>query len=353
MATKSGTEGNDELNVSTWAATWSVYGYGGNDTITISNLSISSVIIDGGAGNDSIYVPMAQNVSIHGGAGDDTIRLSGATSSGSRSIYGDAGNDFIIGSNDAEYIYGGADNDEIYGYMGADHLYGDGGNDILVATVSYHAVFYDGGADFDTLSIRPNSIYSQYDVNIASLSGVERIENTDPVKRAYLVGNGLNLDNIELVDIIGVKGNNGDNLLRSGLSHKNDVNGTPIIMTVEGLGGNDALRGRANADWLDGGAGNDQLYGFGGDDTLIGGAGSDEFHFFPNEGTDTIKDFTQGEDLIYIHMTGLYNISTMTTEVDANDLIVNIGSVRLKIENGASMTLTSSDVVLTEATPVY
>lgn len=124
-------------------------------------------------------------------------------------------------------------------------------------------------------------------------------------------------------------------------------------MTVEGLGGNDALRGRANADWLDGGAGNDQLYGFGGDDTLIGGAGSDEFHFFPNEGTDTIRDFTQGEDLIYIHMTGLYDISTMTTEVDANDLIVNIGSVRLKIENGASMTLTSSDVVLTDATPVY
>lgn len=294
--------------MSTCAATWSVYGYGANDTITISNLSISSVIIDGGAGNDSIYVPMAQNASIHGGAGDDWIQLSGATSSGSRSIYGDVGNDVIIGSNDAEYIYGGADNNEIYSYMGADHLYGDGGNDTLVATVSYNAVFYDGGADFDTLSIRANSTYSQYDVNIASLFGIESIVNEDPIKSAYLVGNGLNLDDIELVDIIGIKGSNGDNLLRAGLSYKNDVSGTPIIMTVEGLGGNDALCGRANADWLDGGAGNEQLYGFGGDDTLIGGAGSDEFHFFPNEGTDTIKDFTQGDDFIYIHMTGLYDI---------------------------------------------
>ncbi|WP_234051142.1 MULTISPECIES: hypothetical protein [unclassified Xanthobacter] len=222
--------------------------------------------------------------------------------------------------------------------------------------MSYHAVFYDGGADFDTLSIRANSTYSQYDVNIASLSGIERIENTDPVKRAYLVGNGLNLDNIELVDIIGVKGNNGDNLLRSGLSHKNDVNGTPIIMTVEGLGGNDALRGRANADWLDGGAGNDQLYGFGGDDALIGGAGSDEFHFFPNEGTDTIEDFTQGEDLIYIHMTGLYDPSSMITHLDGevpSTLVVNMGSLEFKILNGASLSLTNSDFVFTETSQVY
>ena len=35
-----------------------------------------------------------------------------------------------------------------------------------------------------------------------------------------------------------------------------------------------------------------------GDDTLTGGLGSDRFRFAPSTGTDTITDFTVGEDLI-------------------------------------------------------
>ncbi len=330
MGTKYGTAGNDAIDISKWDAVWSVYGYGGNDTITISNPSISSIIISGGAGSDIINVPHAQNVSIHGDEGNDTITLNGATSGGSRSIYGDLGDDTIYSSNDADYIYGGAGNDTLWGQLGADHIYGDDGNDTIIANMSYQGVFYDGGAGTDTLSIRPDAIYSQYQVNIAILSGIEMIENTDPLKKAYLSGNGLNLDNIDLVKIYGVKGDNGDNYLRAGESK--DANGSMIKMTLEGLGGNDALRGAANPDSLLGGAGNDRLDGFGGNDELTGGAGNDQFHFYQGWDVDTIKDFTQGEDLIYLHMTRLSDISSMETTVRGDSsLDVKIGSLEFII----------------------
>jgi len=352
MGTKYGTEGNDTLTVSTWDSTWSVYGYGGNDAITISISTISTINITAGAGNDTVYVQHAKNLTLHGDDGDDIITVIGGSSSGSRVIYGDAGNDTIRGSNDAEYIYGGIGDDRIFGFQGVDHLMGDAGNDTLVATLTSQAVFYDGGAgDEDTLIIEADSSYLWYEPNIASLSGIEKIQNTDPGKAAYLVGSGLDLGNIELVDILGVKGNNSNNLLRSGISHT--IGGELIVMTVQGFDGNDSLRGDDNPDNLDGGNGNDSLYGFKGDDILTGGAGSDEFHFYPNEGVDTIEDFEQGQDFIYIHMTGLYDISSMTTHVESSDpstLIVNVGSVELKIANGESLTLTNGDFVFAQTT---
>ncbi|MFG1416251.1 hypothetical protein V5F38_03510 [Xanthobacter sp. V0B-10] len=350
MGTTYGTAGNDTINVSTWNATWSVYGYGGNDTITISNSSISSVIISGGADNDIINVPFAQSASVHGDDGDDRITLDGATTAGARYIYGDGGKDEIKGSDSADYIFGGSGNDTIWGRLGADHIYGDDGNDTIIANMAYHPVFYDGGADQDTLLIYPSSSYFWYEVNIATMSGIERIENTDPGKLAYLVGNALNLDDVTLIDINGVKGNNGDNYLRAGESQY--ASGNMLRMTLDGLGGNDALRGAANPDLIIGGAGNDRLDGFGGNDELNGGTGSDQFHFYEGWDVDTIKDFTQGEDLIYLHKTGLVDISSINLTIqNDSDLNIKIGSIEFLIENGASMTLTDSDFVFTETIP--
>ncbi|WP_454915037.1 calcium-binding protein [Xanthobacter sediminis] len=349
MGTLNGTEANNILTVSTYDYMWTVNGYGGDDTITI-NTYIPAIVINGGAGHDLITVRSGETFVIHGDAGNDEINILGSSSTGSRSIYGDVGNDKITGSGEAEFIYGGADNDRLYGYQGVDHLYGDGGNDILVATLTSQAVFYDGGADFDTLRIEASSSYFWYEPNIASLSGIEKIENTDPIKPAYLVGSGLNLAGIELVDIVGVKGNSGNNYLMAGNSKKAD--GQIIEMEIQGLVGNDSLRGAENVDVLKGGDGNDRLDGFAGNDELYGGAGNDQFHFYQGWDVDTIEDFTQGEDFIYIHATGLYDISSMTTSVDENsNLIVNIGPIEFHIANGAALTLTNADFVFTQTIP--
>ena len=68
--------------------------------------------------------------------------------------------------------------------------------------------------------------------------------------------------------------------------------------TLDGNTGNDRLIGGEGRDVLDGGEGDDWLSGGAGTDTLTGGAGADTFAYHAGDGSDTITDFTNGEDVI-------------------------------------------------------
>jgi Ca2+-binding RTX toxin-like protein len=73
--------------------------------------------------------------------------------------------------------------------------------------------------------------------------------------------------------------------------------------TIDGGAGDDDLYGNQGADTINGGDGADFISGGQGSDTLTGGAGVDTFYFGSvshSQGvtTDTITDFTSGEDLI-------------------------------------------------------
>lgn len=93
-----------------------------------------------------------------------------------------------------------------------------------------------------------------------------------------------------------------------GFENSDDViNGQGGNDVLHGLSGNDTLRGCDGNDFLIGGTGNDLLSGGAGDDILHGGAGNDTltggsdhdlFVLVPGEGTDTIIDFTVGEDTL-------------------------------------------------------
>ena len=65
-----------------------------------------------------------------------------------------------------------------------------------------------------------------------------------------------------------------------------------------GRDGNDMLFGGAGNDRINGGNGNDILTGGEGDDTLWGGAGEDVFVFSNSSGSDKIRDFESGIDLL-------------------------------------------------------
>jgi hypothetical protein len=67
--------------------------------------------------------------------------------------------------------------------------------------------------------------------------------------------------------------------------------------TLTGTACNDIIDGLEGNDFLSGEDGNDTLYGGHGDDTLSGGNGQDIFALQPDQGTDVILDFTDGEDL--------------------------------------------------------
>ena len=193
----------------------------------------------------------------------------------------------LIGTNDPDTLTGGSEDDFIDGLARDDSLSGLGGNDTILGGNGRDTLdggsgndSLDGGASFDLL-----------------LGG----DGNDTL----LGGNGVDtLDG----------GNNNDSL--DGGASNDQLLGGEGDDTLLGGAGADSLTGGIGNDFLNGGSSNDQLLGDEGDDTLLGGAGADNltggigndiltgdssndtFVLAAGEGTDTITDFGNGNDVI-------------------------------------------------------
>ncbi|MDB2504995.1 hypothetical protein N9X92_04655, partial [Gammaproteobacteria bacterium] len=209
-----------------------VYGGDGNDEINgyITNLDTMAYY----------YYLSAERLLIYGQDGDDVIV--GGQAGGW--LYGGNGNDTIYGRAGDTKIYGGDGDDFLSSYLqtGENELYGDGGNDTI-----------HGGTGNDVLD---GGIGDDY------ITGYEGNDT--------LLG-GLGNDSLY--------GNEGNNILRGG-------DGDDFISTYAESGTNE----------LYGDAGDDQLYGGAGDDTLTGGAGYDELYGGAGDDTYYVTDL---EDYIY------------------------------------------------------
>lgn len=121
-----------------------VFGYSGNDTITVDSSVYKPAKIDGGLGDDTISGGSGDdeikggdgNDSIHGydgsdelfgGLGDDSI-FAGKKDD---TIFGDAGKDLLSGGQDDDEIHGGTGDDVIAGWSGNDTLTGGEGDDFI------------------------------------------------------------------------------------------------------------------------------------------------------------------------------------------------------------------------------
>lgn len=231
----------------------------GNDAYY--SLHTNQLNIRAGDGNDSLFAYSGGNV-IHGDAGDDRIELQNSASEITDYIYGDAGNDIIIGANVAAYIDGGADNDNItgsskndqlFGGDGDDSLYGGAGDDSLNGGIGTNRLF--GGEGNDLLDGATSSLVAQSSSNSA----------------AYLYGE---------------QGND-------------TLNGSDQRDFLDGGIGNDSLTGDAGDDVLLGGDGDDTIVGGSGDDLILSGAGADVIQLGLNSGRDFL-DGLSGQDTIQI-----------------------------------------------------
>jgi len=95
-----------------------------------------------------------------------------------------------------------------------------------------------------------------------------------------------------------LSGSGGDDALFGG-SGDDNLDGGAGDDTLAAGSGDDALSGGSGDDSLWGGSGNDELSGGSGNDVLRGGSGSDAFVLEAadgDQGSDTLLDFTQGED---------------------------------------------------------
>ncbi len=284
---------------------------------------------------------------LEGGAGADELR-------------GDAGNDELWGGAGADELRGGAGNDELWGGAGADKLRGGAGIDWVSYKGSDRGVTVDlgegtgegGHAEGDVITDIENVFGSEYgdflvgDDSANHLSGNDGYDRLSGGSGDDLLQGGAGDDFLWGGDgndslwggggndyLDGRAGNDslqggagddwlwagagddqlwggaGDDLLEGGAGDdqlwggagNDSLQSDDGNDSLQGDDGNDDLSGGAGDDRLSGGAGDDKLWGDAGNDRLSGGVGDDTFGFYFGDGDDIITDFTDGDDLIYLH----------------------------------------------------
>jgi Ca2+-binding RTX toxin-like protein len=368
-----------------------VNGTAGNDNITIGHHG-GAVTVNGLAETVSIrHADGLDQLKVSAGAGDDVIDASGLPANHIGLILdGGAGNDTILGSHGNDTVIGGTGND--VALLGA-------GDDLFIWNPGDGSDVVDGGAGFDTLDFRgananENVSISAHDDHVLfsrdvgnvtmDLHSIERIQfealgGTDNVVVNDLTGTDVKEVAINLagaggagdgqVDTVTVNAtdgcadqisvlSSGASVVVNGLSEQVTIDGADDSLTVKdsltikALGGNDTIDASGlNAGQIklviDGGAGNDTITGSRGDDVLIGGAGDDKFVFtFGQTGHDVIQDFqahgtgTQGDTI------ALAGFSDHTFEQAVADGHIAQAGSDVAISDGTSIVATLQNVSL-------
>jgi Ca2+-binding RTX toxin-like protein len=299
-------DGDDSVNLFVGATIIGKILLGNGDDL-VTSTAIGAFEIDGGDGDDQIYLD-AGNDTVHGGGGNEII----FTRDGNDVIDGGAGNDNLNGEAGNDTINGGDGNDTISGGVGNDAVDAGAGNDVIKAGPGVDTV--DGGAGVDTLDLSAASGALFIDMAAGRVAGagigVQNFINIESLafgdgNNTVTGGNGDDVFDGGAGDDT-ISGGAGDDELSGGLG-LDALNGGSGDDVVDGGDGNDNLSGGSGDDnvsggigndALSGGSGDDQLDGGAGDDMLTGGSGSDVFVFTPGFGRDTVTDFARQEDTI-------------------------------------------------------
>ena len=303
-----------------------IYGWGGDDTITLGEYGGN---VYGGDGDDTIDGRTSQYGGyLYGDAGDDTIYIDGNEAFGgdgrdrlfgsyrfdrlnggdgndildgdrsSDTLSGDAGADRLYGGEGDDFLDGGANNDLIYGDTGyrepdqfgddyndgiaggtgADTIYGEAGDDRIFADVApddgIYGIAFDTGGEKDVVSGGDGDDMISAGINDDADGG----EGIDTLVLSFATSDhGITLRTSDLLkpDYRAGPGT------FSGFEQVGAVRGSEFAdrikatADVDGGGGNDRLTALFAGITLTGGAGNDILISARGENTLIGGDGID------------------------------------------------------------------------------
>ncbi len=310
------------------------------NTAPFTAVNNSSVVLDGGEGNDFLQGTLG-NDTIAGGAGNDTASFATAFSNTAAGVTvdlaqqgmaqdtGAAGIDTLTG---IENLVGSAYNDILLGDAGANVIEGGGGNDTLVGGAGDDTASYAGAAAGVTVSL---ALQGQ-----AQFTGVTGTDTLSGFQN--LLGSAFN-DTLT--------GDAGENTLTGGAGDDTLATGGNVAGTVDLLDGGTgsdtvsfaayttgvtatlrgstdgiaaiggaaiaSLRGIEN---LTGGTGNDTLTGDAGANVIEGGLGDDTLD--GGAGNDTVA-FT-GATAVTIDL----SIQTAQNTGAGNDTIVNFENVR-------------------------
>lgn len=227
--------------------------------------------------NSVIYVPRAAVT----GRVDQFLR----GTNGADFLVGDTGNDTLEGMPGNDILRGLDGNDAFYGGYGDDRLEGGAGNDTLVTGIGNDTVWAGPGDDMVSAESGTNEIWGGAG-NDTLIGGT----GTDTLGAA---------DGNDLIDARA----GGRNQLWAGAGN-DTVHGGDDIDQIAVAAGDDLVYAGAGADVVFLGAGNDRGYGGAGNDTIFsgpgfdqvwGGEGADRFDFYRKAGWNRIEDFSLAE----------------------------------------------------------
>ena len=309
--------------------------------------------------------------------GGGTITLQGVTSTdltadmfclpdGSRATYvignsedetltGGQGRDRIFGEEGADTISGGMGHDRLFGGEGDDVLDGGEGNDLLMGGEGDDTL--TGGEGDDTLT------GGEGDDTLTGGAGADTYvfgedSGDDTITDFDTANDKIHLTSLDQTitwDVLSTK-------ITTGTDENNIVTGVQIDLSDWG-GGTITLDGVTSVSdltedmfVLDQIVGDDDsddvLQGGTSDDTMTGGTGDDTFVFASGHGSDTITDFTDGEDTIDLSaFTGITAFSDLTVAQNGTDTVITIpGGSTITLQDFTSTDLNEADFVFHEAT---
>ncbi|MBR3497614.1 MAG: hypothetical protein IKO05_01315 [Selenomonadaceae bacterium] len=239
------------------------------------NGSVGKIFFSGGSADDNISVN-GTGATISGGKGDDTIDSSGSNVT------------FKYSSGDGNDLIQGFDSSSTLQISGKVSSVKSGDN--VIVSVGSGKITLSGAASLSAVNIDANdpttlTVTNETASAVTIASAIETADASARTKAIKLVGNSLNNSIVGGAGKDKLYGKNGDDTLRGGK-------------------GNDYLSGQNGNDKLVGGSGKDTLWGGKGDDTLYGQSGDDVFIYKPNEGKDTIMDFSAGDMLQILNADG-------------------------------------------------
>ncbi|MES2961494.1 MAG: tandem-95 repeat protein [Pseudomonadota bacterium] len=263
--------------------------------------------------------------------GDVNGAIVTASQDTAQNIFGNIGNDTIIGDARDNWISGGA---------GSDSLQGGAGDDILIIDSEDKQQNIDGGDGRDVVIINSNQGVS---FNLAQ-SHIETAVggNGDDV----LIGGGTSnvfIDGGSGDDIIiggaaddALAGGDGDDYLDGG--YGDDI--------IRGHRGNDVLIGGIGNDYLEGGLDDDKVFGGAGNDVIMEGGGNDEVD--GGDGYDLVKYNGSYKDYKISRDGVNYKVQDLTTgNIDSIKNIegVRFNDVTIKLIDGNISPLPVADVI--------
>jgi Ca2+-binding RTX toxin-like protein len=362
---------------------------GGDDSFTASNglANLIQVIVDGGAGNDTII----------GGDGND--RLSG----------GD-GNDLIVGGRGSDMLFGGAGNDTFVWNPGdgSDIVEGQGGFDTLqfnganigesininanggrvlftrdignvsmdlngIQQINFSAL---GGADTIHVGDLTGTDVTQVNLDLSSPAGSGTgdgaadtviVDGTNANDTIVITGQGASASVLGLQAAVNITGSEGasDSLVIHALGGDDGINASQLAagvidLTEDGGAGNDLLLGSQGNDIIIGGDGNDFIQGNQGSDVALMGAGDDTFQWNPGHGSDTLEGQGGNDTLLFFganiseHFDFSANGSRVRLTRDVGNVTMDldgIQDVELRTQGGAD-TVNINDLTGTDLTQI-